>query len=136
MIGSTCTDMMPIVLQGINKKWGKLTEKHNKNKCYIYNFTRRLPGDDKGAWHSADLLYAFSTLDFNWRPFEKIDYEISKQLSQSICAVAKSGNPNCDVIPNWEPDYKKPMHFCEETKMAPWDTLNNIQSTFKSKGMG
>lgn len=136
IIGSTCTDMIPIVLQGINKKWGRYAEKNNKNKCYIYNFTRRLPGDDKGAWHSADLLYAFSTLDFNWRPFEKIDYEISNQLSQSICAFVITGNPNCDVIPEWLPDYKNPMHFCENTHCAPWDTLKNIHSTFTSKGMG
>lgn len=136
IIGSTCTDMIPIVLQAINKKWGRYAEKNNTNKCYIYNFTRRLPGDNKGAWHSADLLYAFSTLDFNWRPFEKTDYEISNQLSQSICAFVKNGNPNCDAIPQWQADYKKPMHFCENTKMAPWDTMKNLHSTFTSKGMG
>lgn len=136
MIGSTCTDMIPIVLQRINKKWGRYTEKNNKSKCYIYNFTRRLPGDNKGAWHSADLLYAFSTLDFNWRPFEKIDYTISNQLSQAICAFVKSGNPNCAAIPQWAADYKHPMHFCENTHMEKWDTLKNIHSTFTSKGMG
>ncbi len=136
IIGSTCTDMMPIVLQRINKKWGKCAEKSNKNKCYIYNFTRRLPGDDMGAWHSSDLLYAFSTLDFNWRPFEDIDYKISEQLSDSVCAFAKSGDPNCDSIPKWSGDYNNPMHFCENTGEAKWDTLKNIKSTFTSKGMG
>lgn len=136
IIGSTCTDMMPIALQIINKKWGKYAAKNNKSSCYIYNFTRRLPGDDKGAWHSADLLYAFSTLDFNWRPFEKIDYEISKQLSDAICAFAKNGNPNCSSIPDWKADYNMPMHFCEKTGCAKWDTLSNIKSTFTSKGMG
>lgn len=136
IIGSTCTDMIPIVLQRLNKKWGKFAEKSNKNGCYIYNFTRRLPGDDKGAWHSADLLYAFSTLDFNWRPFEKTDYEISKQLSDAICAFAKNGNPNCGGLPKWEQNYKKPMHFCENTGCAPWDTFDNLKSTFTSKGMG
>lgn len=134
IIGSTCTDMIPIVLQSVNKKWGRYADKNNSNKCYIYNFTRRLPGDDKGAWHSADLLYAFSTLDFNWRPFEKIDYEISNQLSQAICAFVKNGNPNCDAIPRWESDFKKPMHFCENTHSAKWDTLNNFRSTFSGGG--
>lgn len=135
IIGSTCTDMIPAALQVLNKKWGKYAAKNNKSGCYIYNFTRRLPGDDKGAWHSADLLYAFSTLDFNWRPFEKIDYEISKQLSDVICAFAKTGNPNCSSIPNWNAGYKKPMHFCEKTGCAKWDTLKNIYSTFISKGI-
>lgn len=135
IIGSTCTDMIPVVLQCINKKWGRYVSKNNKNNCYIYNFTRRLPGDDKGAWHSADLLYAFSTLDFNWRPFEKIDYEISNQLSQAICAFVKNGDPNCDAIPKWQPDYKKPMHFCENTHSAKWDTLNNFRNTFSGFGV-
>lgn len=135
MLGSTCTDMIPIVLQCINKKWGKYAEKNNKNKCYIYNFMRRLPGDNKGAWHSADLLYAFSTLDFNWRPFEKIDYEISNQLSQSICAFVRNGNPNCDAIPQWNADYKQPMHFCENTLTAKWDTLDNLKYTFSGFGV-
>lgn len=135
MIGSTCTDMIPIVLQCIHKKWGRHAEKKNKSKCYIYNFTRRLPGDDKGAWHSADLLYAFSTLDFNWRPFEKIDYTISNQLSQSICNFVKCGNPNCDEIPDWQADYKNPMQFCENTHTAKWDTLNNFRNTFSGFGV-
>ncbi|MDE5670409.1 MAG: carboxylesterase family protein, partial [Eubacterium sp.] len=120
IMGSTCTDMMPIVLQTIHKKWGRHAKKRNSSKCYIYNFTRNLPGDEKGAWHSADLLYAFSTLDFNWRPFENIDYTISEQLSQALCAFIKSGNPNCDAIPKWQTDYKKPLHFCENTHSEQW----------------
>lgn len=130
ILGITCTDMIPIVLQVLIKKWAKYAEKNSKSKCYIYNFTRHLPGDNKGAWHSADLLYAFSTLDFNWRPFEKIDYKISEQLNKSISSFAKSGNPNCDVIPEWKADFTKPMHFCENTHCAAWDTINNLRNTF------
>lgn len=136
ILGVTSTDMMPIVLQHISKKWGKYAQRKNKNKCYIYNFTRDLPGDEKGAWHSSDLLYAFSTLDFNWRPFEEIDYTISNQLSNAICAFAKNGSPDCDVMPEWKPDYRKPMHFCENTGIAKWDTFKNLHSTFSYKGMG
>lgn len=134
IIGVTSEDMMPIVLQGLTKKWAKYAEKHNKSKCYIYNFTRRLPGDNNGAWHSADLLYAFSTLDFNWRPFEEIDYKISEQLSDAICAFAKTLNPNCKSIPSWEADHKKPMRFCENTHVASWDTLNNLRTTLSGNG--
>ncbi len=133
ILGVTSDDMVPIVLQRITKKWAAFAEKNNSNKCYIYNFTRALPGDKKGAWHSSDLLYAFSTLDFNWRPFEDIDYEISRKLSESICAFVKSGNPNCNAIPEWKGDFKKPMHFCENTRSAEWDTLNNIRSTLQFK---
>ncbi len=112
IISVTATDMMPPILNALIKKWSKYAEKNFKSKCYVYHFDRLLPGDDKGAWHSCDLLYAFSTLDFNWRPFTEHDRDISHQLSQSICAFAKNGNPNCEAIPEWKSGYKEPMRFC------------------------
>lgn len=134
MIGSTCTDMIPVALEGINKKWAKYVRKHHKNPCYLYNFNRFLPGDDMGAWHSADLLYLFSTLDKNWRPFEEIDYVISQQLSDAVAAFAKTKNPNCPSLPHWEADYRKPMSFCEDSRCAPWRTKDNIKYTLSGKG--
>lgn len=136
LISTTATDMMPIILEKNTIKWCKFAQKHNRNKCYVYNFTRLLPGDNNGAWHSSDLLYAFSTLDFNWRPFESIDYEISHQLSQAIISFAQTGNPNCTAVPKWQDGYKMPMHFCENTHCAPWNTLSNLKCTFLGKGIG
>ena len=134
IVGSTCTDMIPIVLEGVIKKWAKYMQKHNTKPCYIYNFNRFLPGDDMGAWHSADLLYAFSTLDFNWRPFAEIDYKISEQFSDAICAFVKSGNPNCPSLPEWTANYKRPMSFCENSACAPWKTKDNLKFTITGKG--
>ncbi|MGN0569031.1 MAG: carboxylesterase family protein [Candidatus Fimenecus sp.] len=134
IIGSTCTDMIPIVLEGVIKKWGKYMQKHHTAPCYLYNFNRFLPGDDMGAWHSADLLYAFSTLNINWRPFEKIDYKISEQLSDAICAFVKSGNPNCPSLPEWKENYRKPMSFCENSACASWKTKDNLKFTITGKG--
>lgn len=135
IVGVTAHDMIPFVLQRIAEKWAKFAEMHRQNPCYIYNFTRALPGDKKGAWHSSDLLYAFSTLDFNWRPFEAVDYTISEQLSDTICAFVKNGNPNCDALPSWTPDCKKPMRFCEHTECTPWDTAHNIGYILSGKGL-
>lgn len=132
MLGVTCTDMMPIALEGITRKYAKSISKYKK--CYVYNFNRNLPGDDAGAWHSCDLLYAFKTLGNNWRPFEDIDYRISDQLFESICAFVRTGNPNCDAISYWSPNYKLPMRFCENTMPMPWDTKLLFQNTFSNKG--
>lgn len=129
MLGVTITDMVPIALEVITKKYAR-----NAKTCYVYNFNRNLPGDNLGAWHSCDLLYAFKTLENNWRPFEEIDYKISNQLFSSICAFAKTGNPNCDEIPTWTPNYKLPMRFCEKTKASPWDTRLLLKNTFSNKG--
>lgn len=134
IVGTTADDMMPIFLERFAKKWGAQVKKAHQNKCYVYNFSRRLPGDDKGAWHSADLLYAFSTLDFNWRPFTDTDRLISKQLSDALCAFAESGDPNCEAIPQWRGDYKNPMHFCENTCMKRWNTRHHLHNTLTGKG--
>ncbi len=134
IIGSTCTDMIPIVLEKLDKKWGKYIEEHNKKPCYFYNFNRFLPGDDMGAWHAADLLYVFSTLDFNWRNFEEIDYKISEQLSDAICAFATNQDPNCDSLPHWAANYRTPMSFSEDSRCMPWKTRENIKYTLSGKG--
>lgn len=117
IIGITQTDMAPVILMEIDKKWVKCDRQSN---CYVYCFARNLPGDNKGAWHSCDLLYAFSTLDKNWRPFEKIDYKISNEIAKSFIAFAKTGNPNCNAIPKWESGAKKIMTFSENTQLRPW----------------
>lgn len=111
IISVTATDMMPPILNALIKKWSKYSEKNFRSPCFVYHFDRLLPGDDKGAWHSCDLLYAFSTLDFNWRPFTDHDRDISRKLSQCICAFAKNGDPKCDAVPEWKSGIKEPMRF-------------------------
>ncbi len=133
VLGITITDMVPIVLKGITKKWVKMAAK-NKSKCYTYLFARNLPGDNKGAWHACDLLYAFSTLDFSWRPFTETDYRISNEMHKSLCAFAKNGDPNCNAIPKWESGAEKTMVFCENTKLSGWKTAKLIKNTFTSGG--
>ncbi len=134
LLGTTADDMMPFFLETFAKKWGAYAKKHHKSKCYIYNFSRRLPGDEAGAWHSSDLLYAFSTLDFNWRPFRNTDRDIAEQLSDALCAFAANGDPNCESIPQWRDDYKNPMHFCENTCMKHWNTRHHVYNTLTGKG--
>ena len=92
IIGVTCTDMIPIVMEALTKSYVKRITKYNK--CYVYNFNRNLPGDDFGAWHSCDLLYAFKTLKNNWRPFEEIDYKISHEI---FSAFSSSSTPTLDT---------------------------------------
>ena len=127
MVGITLTDMAPAALEWGTRKYVKAAAKYGK--CYVYSFNRKLPGDNKGAWHAGELFYAFNTFDINWCPFEPIDFEISKQFIAAIEAFTKTGNPNCDEIPEWKPCGKQPMTFCENTGIAKWQTKELIKNT-------
>ena len=70
---------------------------------YSYCFARQLPGDDKGAWHSADLWYWFGTLENCWRPFTDGDYALSNTMVEYLTNFAKTGDPNGEGLPVWEP---------------------------------
>lgn len=60
---------------------------------FEYLFSRRLPGDDAGAFHSAELWYVFGTLDRCWRPFTDADYKLSEQMLDAWTNFCKYGNP-------------------------------------------
>ena len=70
---------------------------------YSYCFARQLPGDEKGAWHSADLWYWFGTLENCWRPFTDGDYALSNTMIEYLTNFAKTGDPNGEGLPVWEP---------------------------------
>lgn len=60
---------------------------------FEYLFSRKLPGDDAGAFHSAELWYMFGTLDRCWRPFTEADYALSAEMLDGWTNFCKYGNP-------------------------------------------
>ena len=98
MAGSTSHDMAPPVLQGMARKWISNREKPS----YTWFFDRMLPGDDNGAWHSADLWYWFGTLEKCWRPMEEKDVALSEQMTDYLCNFVRSGDPyKAAQLPTW-----------------------------------
>ena len=73
---------------------------------YLYSFRRRLPGDEAGAFHSADLWYLFGTLGRSWRPFEERDRELSRRICDCWCSFFRTGDPG------WKP-YTDQERFIE-----------------------
>ena len=98
MAGVTSEDMMPPILHSMAKKWNGA-----QAAGYTWHFDRQLPGDENGAWHSSDLWYWFGTLPNCWRPMEEKDYALSNQMTDYLCNFAKTGNPNGENLPKWEP---------------------------------
>ena len=97
MIGSTSEDMTPRDMCLAAQGW--MAE--GEQPCYRYHFCRQLPGDNAGAFHSADLWYWFGTLDAAWRPFTDWDRELSNAMVRYLAAFARTGDPAAAGLPAW-----------------------------------
>lgn len=113
LIGSNRNDIMitqemeekgeKVILYDGVKLLGDKLQELQKQKTYLYYFTRQLPGDKQGAFHSAELWYMFGTLERCWRPMNESDYKLSRRMVQYWGNFIKTGNPNSQELPQWKP---------------------------------
>jgi para-nitrobenzyl esterase len=82
-------------------------------RSYHYLFTRRLPGDQAGAFHSSELWYVFGTLAKCWKPFGQEDDALSETMMSCFIRFFERGDPNGDDLLRWEAygDRQSVMHF-------------------------
>src|SRR5699024_8243467 len=81
MIGSTAKDIgQGRQLQEAGARWCQNLLDLGRKPGYFYYFTRSLPGDDAGAFHSCELWYEFETMDRCWRPWEGCGRELCRCL--------------------------------------------------------
>jgi para-nitrobenzyl esterase len=133
MAGSTSHDMAPPVLQMLTRKWIAKREKPS----YTWFFDRMLPGDNCGAWHSADLWYWFGTLPNCWRPMEQKDYDLSDQMTGYLTNFAKTGDPNGNGLTAWEPAGKGTLHIGEgDAGVRRVNQLKLWYNLFANKSVG
>ncbi len=118
LMGSTKDDMagnapVPWMPTALNEGMRNFLLKHEANgrkPGYLYFFSRPLPGDDSGSWHSSDLWYIHGTLGKCWRPFEEFDYKLSDTMVTYWTNFMKKGDPSGADLPEWRP-YKKDDKF-------------------------
>ncbi len=105
MIGSTGDDIGADArrLEYSAVYWAKNQLALGRRPAYLYFFDRKLPGDDAGAFHSAELWYEFHTLDRAWRPWEPCDWALEKAVSTYWANFARCGDPNGAGLPHWRP---------------------------------
>lgn len=93
---------------------------HRRKPVYGYYFDRQAPGgDDVGAYHGLDLWYAFNTLSANWRPFEDVDFRLAQDMIDRFAAFIKTGDPNAEGLPVWEPLTETDTRFLRFSAQPP-----------------
>ena len=133
LCGSTSEDFGSPMLHSLAKKWCAA----QIIPSYTWLFDRRLPGDDRGAWHSSDLWYWFGTLGNSWRPMEEKDYSLSDRMTDYLTNFAKTGNPNGKGLPVWNPTNKGTLRLGEgETSMGKVSKMKLWQSMLTGKSSG
>lgn len=80
------------------KKWSLKCEDAFERPSYVYYFLHELPGDDWGAFHSAELWYTFGTLGRCWRPMTDKDVKLSEDMLGYWTSFMKNEN-----LDDWRP---------------------------------
>ena len=111
LLGVTSQDFMPVLLYEVGLRWGLDNDKKHKHPVYGYFFDRTVPGNRYKAYHGCDLWYLFGQMDKSWRPFEKLDYELSAQMMDYCANFAKTADPNGGNLPRWKPLSSKHKRF-------------------------
>ena len=111
MIGMTSQDIT--VEKGMDARKSKFYEgcinfcniraMYSKKHVYMYYFSRQLPSDDAGAFHSSELWYVFGTLDRCWRDMTVKDYRLSESMLNAWTNFMKYDDPGTQ----WKPYTRK-----------------------------
>ncbi len=91
-------------------------------EVFAYRFTRRVPPgnyQEFGAFHTAEVPYAYNNLAFFDRPFEPTDHQLADIMSSYWVNFIRSGDPNSNDLPEWpqyDADGKEIMYLGAEQR--------------------
>ncbi len=104
---------------------------------YTYYFDRAIPWPqhpEYGAFHSGELPYFFRNLKRMNRPWQPVDFRISRQVSGDLKNFAATGNPNGAELPHWpafNPESTVTMQLGQQ--MGPMPLASAVRLAFWKK---
>lgn len=129
-------DMWPLRLYHTILDWGRLMEEAGLPDVYGMYMDRAVPGSDHGAYHGADVRYAFCSMESSWRPYDETDYRIARDMADFFAGFAKNGVPTAEGLAEWAPlrdGNRQFMHFGDEP-CAMCDVPEARLEAFQKKG--
>jgi para-nitrobenzyl esterase len=87
------------------RTWARMVTAAGR-KAFLYQFTRVPPSPNAktwGAYHAAEIPYAFGTLKNRDWPFTATDFTLSERMSSYWTNFAIAGDPNGANLPTWAP---------------------------------
>lgn len=87
------------------RTWARMME-NVSSPAYWYYFTRvpQIPNRDYlGAYHAAEIMYAFDNIEPSGDRFDETDVRVAEYISNYWVNFAKTGNPNGAGLTQWEP---------------------------------
>lgn len=96
LLSTNSEDMAPEFLHDMSKDFCNAVNSNN-GKAYYFYFSRQLPGDESGAFHSAELWYTIGSIKKCWRPMTDDDFTLSDNLVNAISEFVKTGSISCNT---------------------------------------
>ena len=96
LLSTNSEDMAPDFLHDMGKNFCNEVNASG-GKAYYFYFSRQLPGDDKGAFHSAELWYTIGSINKCWRPMTTEDFALSENLVNAISEFVSTGSISCNT---------------------------------------
>ena len=82
-----------------------------------------------GAFHTAEVPYAYNNLQFVNRPFQPVDHELAELMSSYWANFARTGNPSGKSLPEWPAFNQKTnmiMLLAEKSMAEPLPGKNRL----------
>ena len=111
ILSVTSQDLMAPVMFDVAFQYAKRNAQKGRNPVYCAMFDKTLPGNSYKAFHSGDLWYTFGNMEKSWRPFEKVDKDLSQLIIDYYSNFIKTTNPNNTNLPVWKPISKTHKEF-------------------------